>query len=105
MAEGRQYGTQTRRPKWNETSRNCQIGDIVLLRDETTSRNQWPLQRVTNVYPSNDGLVRKVQLLVTHGDTRRIFEKPVHKLILIYVSDEIETKTVGTTPTRRHILK
>ena len=66
--------TQTRRPKWDETSENCQIGEIVLLHDKTTSRNQWPRARVTNVYPSDDGLVHKVQLLATHGDTRRIFE-------------------------------
>jgi hypothetical protein len=38
-----------RRQKWNETSRNFQLGDIVVLCEENVSRNQWPLARVTGI--------------------------------------------------------
>ena len=34
------------------TCPNSQFGDIVLICDESCPRNQWPLARVTEVYPS-----------------------------------------------------
>ena len=79
---------QQKRQKWNETSPNSQVGDVVLIRDETCPRNQWPLAKVTEVLPSDDGLVRKVRLLVTRSGTRKVFDRPIHKLILIYRQDE-----------------
>ena len=79
---------QQKRQKWNNVSPNSRVGDIVLIRSESCPRNQWPLARVTKVYPSDDGLVRKVLLLVTQSGERKFFERPIHKLILIYRPDE-----------------
>ena len=36
-----------KRQKWNETSPNSQVGDVVLIRGETCPRYQWPLANVT----------------------------------------------------------
>ena len=81
---------QQKRQKWNETSPNSQVGDVVLIRDETCPRNQWPLAKVTEVLPSDDGLVRKVRLLVTRSGTRKVFDRPIHKLILFTDKMKIE---------------
>ena len=83
---------QQKRQKWNSVAPNSQVGDIVLMRDESCPRNQWPLAKVTEVYPSEDGLVRKVRLLVTKSGNRKLFERPIHKLVLIYRPNEDESK-------------
>ena len=73
---------QFKRQKWNNIKRSNQVGDIVLMCDEDIPRNKWPLARITKVYPSSDGLVRKVQLKQASGD--KLLDRPIHKLILIF---------------------
>ena len=75
---------QQKRQKWNRVSPNSQVDDIVLIRDESCPRNQWPLAKVTEVYPSQDGLVRKVRLLLTRSGKKTTLERPIQKLILVY---------------------
>ena len=78
------------RSKWHKEQRNLQINDIVVLIDESLPRCSWPLARVTQVYPSDDGLVRKVQIFV--GKTRTTLERPVTKLIMLVPQDEEEPR-------------
>ena len=70
-----------RRQKWETVQRNFKLGDVVLLKQADTKRNQWPLAIVTQVHPSEDGLVRSVSVRTTSnkGDVVR----PVHKLVLL----------------------
>ncbi len=85
----REYNaSQTTRQKWNKAYRNFEVGDIVVLLEENTPRNHWPLARVTQVYPSGDGLVRKVGLLITRGGERKSLQRPVHKIALLYAENE-----------------
>ncbi len=50
------------RQKWMERKKNLKVGDIILLMDENDRRGQWPLARVVEVFPSEDGLVRSVKV-------------------------------------------
>ena len=78
------------RKKWQKTRRNCLVGDIVILREESP-RNDWKLGRIVKVYPSSDGLVRKVRVLHRSGaDSIGEFDRPVHKLVLLLGRDEVE---------------
>ena len=77
-----------KRQKWNETSPNSLVCDVVLISDETCPRNQCSLAKITDVLPSDDGLVRKVRLPVTQSGTRKVFERPIHKLIVIHRPSE-----------------
>ena len=45
------------RQKWHKTQRNLQTGELVLITDDNVPRHQWPIGRVTNVFPGSDGLV------------------------------------------------
>ena len=74
------------REKWTRERRNFQVGDIVLLKEEHVVRNLWPMARVTEVFPSQDGLVRSVQLLVA-GKTSSV-KRPITKLVLICEADD-----------------
>ena len=80
--------SQTSRQKWNNASRNFEVGDIVVLREENVPRNQWPVAKVTQVFPSDDHLVRKVELLLTRDGDRKILQRPINKIILLYGRNE-----------------
>lgn len=64
------------RRKWNKTQRDVQIGDVMLVISPDTPRGNWPLGRVLEVYPGQDGHVRVVKLQVGQGTLIR----PVTKL-------------------------
>ena len=42
--------------------RNLKIGDIVLIQDSNQIRGQWKLGKVSEVFPGEDGIVRKVHV-------------------------------------------
>lgn len=49
--------------KWSKQRRCFQVNDIVLLVDDKTPRNSWPLGRILDVYTNrDDGLGRSVKL-------------------------------------------
>lgn len=50
---------QSRR-KWKSKTRNVKVDDVVLLKDPAEHRNNWPTGIIERVFPSDDGLVRKV---------------------------------------------
>ena len=85
------------RQKWARTRRNMKEDDVVIIKDEDQSRNQWHLARVVQAYPSDDGLVRKVKLLVAdssldkHGKRSKppaYLDRPVQKLVLLVPCDD-----------------
>ena len=67
------------RQKWLQSSRNLNVNDVVLIMDDTSPRNWWPLGRVLETHPGPDGLVRSVKLVSRSGTLTR----PVHKLCLL----------------------
>ena len=67
-------------------SRNLSVGDVVLLTDEGAPRGMWRMARVTEVFESEDGLVRKVRVR-TRSST---YIRPIHKLILICAKSDLE---------------
>ena len=67
-------------------------GDIVILLDEGLVRTEWIMARVIEAPVDEDGLVRKVKLLLSTTQLdqngvslkkRAIVERPVHKVIVL----------------------
>jgi hypothetical protein len=88
------------RQKWNTPRRNVQKGDVVLLKEDSAG-NQWRTARVEETYASEDGLVRRVKIVV--GDpllnekgqrirAKSVLERPIQKLIVLLKAEEIEVK-------------
>ena len=71
------------RHRWPTTTRNFVPGDVVLLKDETTTRNMWPLGRVVATYPGDDGLVRSVRVKTASTTLHR----PITKICLLEAVD------------------
>ena len=79
------------RQKWTKPRRNLLVGDVVMVKDESTPRMEWPLAIITEAQPDADGLVRKVKISVGTKDLgghTRLLERPVQKLVLLLESSE-----------------
>ena len=68
------------RQKWSRSTSNFEIGDVVLVVDENSPRNSWPLGRILEVKPNKgDGLVRRVTLRTKTA----VLERPIDKIVLL----------------------
>ncbi|GFT39889.1 integrase catalytic domain-containing protein [Trichonephila clavipes] len=63
------------RKKWQDAQPNLKEHDIVLIKEEGPP-GTWPMARVLQVHPGNDGLVR----VATVKTQDSVFKRPVHKL-------------------------
>ena len=76
--------TLQERQKWSKSRRNLQIGDDVLMKDEFTTRNLWPLARIRKTEPDSKGYVRSVILKTSSSEYRR----PVDRVVLLLPMEE-----------------
>ena len=68
------------RQKWTRPTVNFEVGDVVLVVDENSPRNSWPLGRIQEVKPNKgDGLVRRVALKTKTS----VLERPINKIVLL----------------------
>lgn len=66
---------------------NLKEGHVVLIVEPNASRGEWPLSRVIEAYPGDDGLVRVVKVKAKNKE----YLLPVHRLCpLEYVEDSAE---------------
>ncbi|GFU64131.1 DUF5641 domain-containing protein, partial [Trichonephila clavipes] len=64
------------RKKWQDAQPNLKEDDIVLIKKEEGPPGTWPMARVLQVHPGNDGLVR----VATVKTQDSVFKRPVQKL-------------------------
>ena len=71
--------TLQQRQRWQQPERNLQIGDVVLIADETAPRCSWLMGRVLETHPDKQGYVRSVKVKTATST----FIRPVTKLCLL----------------------
>lgn len=76
------------RQKWFKRNHDINVGDLVLLKDKTTKRNDWPLALIKNLNKSSDGLVRSVTLKVLRKNKAvpSYLERSIHDTVLLIPS-------------------
>ena len=72
---------QQRRLKWHKRETNLACGDIVLIKDIDAHRNNWPVGKIINAIKSEDGNVRKAEVLLTKGGKKKILLRPISQLV------------------------
>lgn len=65
------------RAKWLKAESNMKIDDVVLVKDVDSFGRNWPLGRVVKTYPSSDGYVRVVDVLMQG----KVMRRPIAKLV------------------------
>ena len=83
-----------RRTKWISQQRNLKVGDYVLVVDELFPREQWPTAVIMEVFPSSDGLIRRVRVR-TAG--KKVLERDIRKIVLLEREGEEENTLDVTT--------
>lgn len=81
----KEYLTQLQeRQRWSSPGRNFCVGDVVLIVDDTSPRNSWPLGRIVETFPDGNGLVRQVKVKTKTNELCR----PITKLCLLQESED-----------------
>ncbi|XP_022790232.1 uncharacterized protein LOC111329735 [Stylophora pistillata] len=71
------------RRKWYDARRDLAPGDVVLMKEDSQNRSDWPMGRVTEAIRSADGKVRKVSLRIVREGRGKVFLRPIKELILL----------------------
>ena len=79
------------RLKWWKEEEDLAVGNVVLMIDPHQVRASWPLARVIEVLPGDDGRVRAVR--VDSGG--RVYARPVAKLIRLPDETEDRAEAAG----------
>ena len=77
------FPTLVIQPKWHVDRRNAQIGDVVLLQDSNLVRGEWKLGRISNIFPSKDNRIRKVEVIYKRESTTITVLRPVQRIIVL----------------------
>lgn len=88
--------TLQQRFKWITREKNIKVGNVVIIKDDNISPNQWPLGRVTEVHSGKDNLTRVVTVKKADGTQ---LKRPVQKLITLPSTEKIEEVEAATTAT------
>ncbi|KAK3108202.1 hypothetical protein FSP39_003110 [Pinctada imbricata] len=75
------------RKKWRQKQRNIFVHDVVLIKDKDAKRNEWPMGIVVKTFPSDDDLVRKVQVRVIRDEKPVLYTRPITDLVLLVSHD------------------
>lgn len=76
--------TLQNRYKWAKTKPNVKDGQLVLVKDEDTHPSRWPMGKIIESHPGNDGLVRVVSVKTQNG----IVKRPIRKICPLEVIQE-----------------
>jgi hypothetical protein len=78
--------------KWRQTQRDSQVGDVVLLKDETAAGDTYKLARVVEVFRNmQGGRVREVTVAYKNFNEKsfRTSTRPIHKIVLIVPVEDV----------------
>lgn len=59
------------RPKWQTELPNLNVNELVLVQDDRLPSHKWPLGRIVEIHPGNDGCVRVVTVRTSIGTYKR----------------------------------
>ncbi|CAI6358936.1 unnamed protein product [Macrosiphum euphorbiae] len=71
--------------KWTKLTRNIEVGDLAVLKNDNSPPLQWDLVRVTKVHPGPDGIVRAVTVRNSLGSE---FKRPATKLAVLSTDND-----------------
>jgi len=74
------------RPKWWKSDSSVSVGRLCILTNETSPPNKWPLARVVDTHPGEDGHI----CVVTVRTATSTFTRPVNRLVLLPAQSNAE---------------
>ena len=71
------------RSKWQKRKRNLSVGDIVLVKEDNTTRNDWSLRRISEVTQSTDGKMRRAKVTSCRAGNVKTYERPISNFVIL----------------------
>lgn len=71
------------RQKWRQDRPNVKQGDIVLLKEKHTLRNEWPKGIIIEAIEGTDGRVRKVVVRTIKDGTAVSYTRPITEIVVL----------------------
>jgi UDP-3-O-[3-hydroxymyristoyl] glucosamine N-acyltransferase len=89
----------------NNSSNVVKAGDIVILKNEKTSRIYWKLAKVENLLRSKDEVIRSAEVRVLSNDNKKtvVLRRPIQHLIPLEVQDTSEIQDTSEVQDRSEI--
>ena len=81
-----QFPQCQRRGKWTKLTRNIEVRDLAVLKNDNSPPLQWDLVRVTKVHPGPDGIVRAVTV---RNSAESEFKLPATKLAVLPTKNDV----------------
>jgi hypothetical protein len=72
------------RMKWNRITKELDIGDLVLVKDQRLPPGNWPMGRIVEKHSGPDGLTRTYDIKTISG----VMQRPITKLCILPVSKD-----------------
>jgi len=77
--EGGEFKRTPKGSNYHVPTRNLEIDDMVVVREDNMPSTNWGLGRIVSCYPEADDRVRMVDIRTARGTIKR----PVHKVVLL----------------------
>ncbi|XP_062601577.1 uncharacterized protein LOC134263265 [Saccostrea cucullata] len=75
------------RRKWQGQSLNLKPGDLVLMMEDDSPRNEWPTGIIQRTFPSQDGKIRNAEVAVCKDNKLVVYVRPITRLITLLETD------------------
>jgi hypothetical protein len=75
------------RKKWENELPNFKEGDVVLLKEQDCNRIYWPLGVITRVFPSGDGIVRKLEVRIIRDGKPVTYVRPITEIVSLCINE------------------
>ena len=87
--------------KWRTQRPNLQPGDIVVITNDNSFTNHWPMGLILKTYPGKDGLVRAVDVKTSNTTLQR----PIAKLALLLRGNSPSSPPPSLTTEESDVMK
>ncbi|XP_021947712.1 uncharacterized protein LOC110845573 [Folsomia candida] len=94
------FGQLVQRGK-SQNPLSFKIGDVVLIGDDNKKRLEWPMGRITYLYPGKDGIIRVARVKTATNQ----FLRPLQRLIPLEVSSHVELSPIPKEIMEKAIIK
>lgn len=81
---GEYISSLQRYAKWNKTTRNIKVDDVVIVKEDGLLPTKWAMARVIKVHPGQDGVVRVVTVKTPNGT----YKRPVTKVAVLVPTND-----------------
>ena len=104
----RNLAITSRKEEMKKIKRDLKVGDIVILQEANTVRNDWQICRVMQTYYDDKGFVQSIRLKIGNVEpagSNNIVDRPVSKVVLLLESKENVEENVLEFPPRKPSIK